>query len=242
MTHKTRGYKRETPVNLLRDYKLFAISCEGGVREPNYFKLFTHMSGKIAVDIIEDIVSDFEMRSKHENKSAPKWVLDRAIRYIEKEGLLDEDDLWFVMDTDRWSEEQLREIAMYCEENPNWNIVLSNPCFEVWLYFHKKTKIVNTGLKCAHDYKSEISTFDKGGYHPFRFIPFIEDAIKNAKAADTNSAHYFPNEKETKVYKLGEALIEVIGKNDFDKFIKAKLPELKKAELEKARVSKRKKA
>jgi len=29
---------------------------------------------------------------KYETKSAPKWLLDRAVKYIEKEGLIDEDD------------------------------------------------------------------------------------------------------------------------------------------------------
>jgi hypothetical protein len=36
MMRKKRGYKRE--VELVRDYKLFAIACEGGKREPDYFK------------------------------------------------------------------------------------------------------------------------------------------------------------------------------------------------------------
>lgn len=113
--HKKRGYKRETPVELVRDYKLFAIACEGSKREPEYFRVLRYISKKIAVDIIEDIVSDEEALSINPNKSAPKWVLDRAVKYIEKEGLNDDDDLWFVMDIDRWSEEQLREVASYCD-------------------------------------------------------------------------------------------------------------------------------
>jgi len=42
------------------------------------------------------------------------------VKYVEKEGLTDEDDLWFVMDKDRWSDEQLRKIAEYCDHYPNW--------------------------------------------------------------------------------------------------------------------------
>src|ERR1700748_2604146 len=133
--HKKRGYKRETPIELVRDYKLFAIACEGGKREPEYFKVFRFLSKKIAVDVIEEIVNEDEALSINPNKSAPKWVLNRALRYIEKEGLSDEDELWFVMDVDRWKVDQLREIANYCDQYSNWHIVLSNPCFEVWLYF-----------------------------------------------------------------------------------------------------------
>jgi len=231
MMRKKRGYKRE--VGLVRDYKLFAIACEGGKREPEYFKIFRLMSNRIAVDVLGDYATDGEVSTGYSNKSAPKWVLDRALKYIEKEGLNDEDDLWFVMDVDRWSVEQLRQIADYCEQYPNWHIVLSNPCFEVWLYFHKKSNINISPSNSCNDFKSEISTFEKGGYHQLKFIPSINDAINYAKAADSDKNYFLPNIKVSKVYQLGEALIKVIGKNGFDQFIKNKLPDLIALEVEK---------
>ena len=224
--HKTRGYKRETPTELVRDYKLFAIVCEGSKREPFYFNVFRYFSSKIAVDVIEEIVSDEEIRAVQSKKSSPKWLLDRALIYIEKEGLNNEDDLWFVMDIDKWQVEQLRDIALHCEENPNWHIVLSNPCFEVWLYFHKKADLSKSTSKSSQEFKTEIATLEKGGYHPYTFIPQLPEAIKNAKAMDTNPEHFMPDFKETKVYQLGEAFMHVIGKNDFDKFITNTLPKL----------------
>jgi hypothetical protein len=224
--HKKRGYKRETPLELVRDYKLFAIACEGSKREPEYFKVLRYLSKKIAVDIIEEIVSEEEALSINPNKSAPKWVLDRAVRYIEKEGLNDEDDLWFVMDIDRWSEEQLREIGSYCEKYPNWHIVLSNPCFEVWLYFHKKSDISLSKSVSSGDFKTEISTLEKGGYHPYKFLPHLDDAITNARDNDSDKNHFIPKLKETKVYLLGEAILQVVGKNDFENFINSTLPKL----------------
>ena len=216
---KKRGYQRDTPPDLVRDYKLFAIACEGGKREPAYFGLFEYMSRKVTVDIIEDKVSDKELAQKHETKSAPKWVLDRAVKYVEKEGLTNEDDLWFVMDKDRWTDEQLRRIAEYCAEYPNWHIVISNPCFEVWLYFHKKPQIPDADMTCK-TLKKEVAQLEKGGYSPEKFIPHLFDAISNAENADSDKAHFLPNPGETKVYQLGKALIEVIGKNDFEAFLK----------------------
>jgi hypothetical protein len=239
MMRKKRGYKRE--MELVRDYKLFAIACEGGKREPEYFKVFRFVSNRIAVDVIEDVVSDEEILNVNPNKSAPKWVLDRAIKYIEKEGLSDEDDLWFVMDIDRWSDDQLREVATYCEKFPNWHVVLSNPCFEVWLYFHKKANISKSLSKSCNDFKKEISLFEKGGYHPLKFIPNFLDAINNAKAADNDKLHFLPDIKVSKVYELGETMIKVIGKKGFDDFITQKIPMLIKQEIEKSKKSKRSK-
>jgi hypothetical protein len=224
MMRKKRGYQRETPVELVRDYRLFAIACEGSKREPEYFKAFRFLSPKIAVDIIEEIVSNEEAISINPNKSAPKWVLNRAVKYIEKEGLSDEDQLWFVMDVDRWDEQQLREIANYCEPHSNWHIILSNPCFEVWLYFHKKNNILKSKSISCSDFKTEISKFDKGGYHPFNFIPFLTSAINNAKNADSDKNHFFPAPKETKVYKLCEALINIVSINDIEEFTKKHCP------------------
>lgn len=220
---KKRGYKRDIPKRLLRDYKLFAIACEGGKREPEYFSLFEEMSERIKVDIIEDKENE---KGSNKTKSAPKWVLDRAVKYIEKEGLIDEDDLWFVMDTDRWKKEQLHNIAAYCQEKKNWHIILSNPCFEVWLYLHKKSVIPDDEKASCKKLKTAISHLDEKGYHPFTFIPSLSVAIQNAQNIDRNPNHFMPEIGTTKVYLLGEALIQTIGLNDFESFVKNQLPKL----------------
>ncbi len=216
---KKRGYKREESVKLKRDYKLFAIACEGGKREPEYFQDFEFLSDRISIDIIEDIVSDDEMKTKYETKSAPKWVLDRAIKYIEKEGLIDEDELWFVLDIDRWDFAQIREIASLCENNSNWNIALSNPCFEVWLFFHKKEDIPSHLVKNCKKIKTELSKLTKTGYSKEEYIIDFEIAIKNSKNKDSNKNHFFPNRGESKVYLLAESLKNKIGILGFKKYI-----------------------
>lgn len=217
---KKRGYKRE--VSLERDYKLFAIVCEGSKREPEYFKLFRFASKRIAVDIIEEKISDEQVYADVKNKSAPKWLLDRAVKYIEKEGLNDDDDLWFVMDVDRWKTDQIREIAEYCEKYPNWHIVLSNPCFEVWLYLHKR-KTLSRSNTCS-EFKGELASFNKTGYNPHTYIPDIINAIKNSKSINKDD-YFLPKKNKTNVHKLAESLLNVIGKKKFDNFISIVLPE-----------------
>lgn len=233
MGYKKRGYNRDTPIDLVRYYKLFAIACEGGKREPAYFNIFQYMSSKIKVDVIENYVNDEELLNKHENKSAPKWVLDKAIKYIEKNDLKDEDDLWFVIDKDRWSDEQIRELATYCDKYKNWHLVISNPCFEVWLYLHMKNDINTSSSKSCNDFKNEISKFVSGGYHPYKFIPNIKTAIKNAKTSDKNLKHFLPDLKQTRVHQLGEALLNKVSANEFDHFINITLKSLINIEVEK---------
>jgi hypothetical protein len=214
---KKRGYKR-THSGLKRDYRLFAIACEGGKREADYFQLLESLSQRITIDIIEDKVPDAEMRTKYETKSAPKRLLDRAVKYIEKEGLIDEDELWFVMDIDKWEINQIREIAELCEMNPNWHIAISNPCFEIWLYFHMVSTIPDEVKENCKKAKNKLATLTDNGYNKNEYIIKIADAIKNSKNVDNNK-HFLPNNGETKVYLLAESLINYVGVNDFNRFI-----------------------
>lgn len=225
-SRKKRGYSRDLPQELVRDYRLFAIACEGGKREPEYFKLFEHFSSRVKVDVIEKKVLDEELFHKHETKSSPKWVLDRAIHYVDQEGLIDEDELWFVMDIDKWELEQLHEIIQYCNEKENWNVVLSNPCFEVWLYLHKKVSFKSTGAKICNDFKKEISEFDKGGYNPLNFISEILTACEHAKGLDSDSKNPLPKLLETKVYLLAESIFKFVANKEFEDFLNVKLPKL----------------
>lgn len=235
---KKRGYIRETPQHLVRDYRLFAIACEGEKREPMYFSMFQNMSPRITVDIIGEIVSIEEMNEHHQQRSSPEWVLDRAIKYVEKEGLADDDELWFIMDIDKWSVEQIRAIATYCDEKTNWHIALSNPCFEVWLYFHKKSDISLSVSTTCNEFKNEISKFDSGGYNAIRWIKNLFTAIENARNADSDPGHFIPNLRETKVYQLCETLINLVGRNSFNEFIDKRLIELEKFEKEKIKLKK----
>ena len=138
-------------------------------------------------------------------------------------------------DKDRWSVEQLKELADYCADNANWNIAISNPCFEVWLYLHKKANFDASNATTCQEFKQEISTLDYGGYHALKFIRFIKDAIHNAALLDRNQDYFLPAEKTTKVYQLANAILNEVSINDFNTFIETKLPRL----IERSNLNKR---
>lgn len=219
---KPRGYDKEATVKKTRDYRLFAIASEGSVREPEYFGPFANSIDRIKVDIIED---------KHNDQnSAPKKLLERALEYIKDVDLSleeGEDTLWFVVDVDRWPREQLEELNDFCKGLKNANIVVSNPCFEVWLLFHKRKDISELDCSSSEKTKQALHGIEKGGYFYLNYLPLMEQAVKNAKSKDSNKEHYMPNPKETKVYLLGEALLTKVGKPRFNKFIEEYLPTLK---------------
>ena len=223
---KKRSLQRDKPIELLRDSKLFAIACEGGEREPNYFSLLEDKktSSRIKLHIIKD---EENTNEKYETKSAPKWVLERALKYFEKYGLKDKDELWFVMDIDKWEVSQLKEIHNHCKNKPNWHIILSNPCFEVWLYLHQQTNILNSDQTTCKLLKKQLSELNNNeAYNCEKYMYYFLDAIKNAKKLDKNPTNFFPEKATTKVYQLAEAVMKIVGDTNFKIFLEQFKPKI----------------
>lgn len=228
MGFKVRGYTREVTQEKVRDYSLFAIACEGSVTEPGYFRPFDGIK-RIKVDIIESEADDCQQDN---GSSSPSKVLERVKAYINENQLSPEhgDSLWCVIDVDRWPMEQIEELHAFCEQQDNWHLVISNPCIEIWLLYHTRESLKGLRIKTSKDAKRVLDKIAK--YYYFKYLPLMPDAIRNAKNADSNPEGYMPKLLETKVYQLGEALYERIGKPSFDEFV-ALLPKIEKELLAK---------
>ncbi|MDM1408699.1 RloB family protein [Myroides sp. DF42-4-2] len=240
MSRKQRGYSRDLPDELLKDYRLFAIACEGGKREPDYFKILQHLSNRIKIDVIDEKVSEEGLEEILGTKSSPKWVLERARTYLEEEKFGKDDFLWFVIDIDRWKMKDIIEIFNFCKTKGQWNLVLSNPCFESWLYLHKSDNIEKLKNKTCKDLKAEIDSLEKGGYNPLTFLPNIKDAAYNARKLDNDINQFLPDKYNSKIYLLIEAVLDFCSVQEFDYFIEYTIPNLLIAE-NKSRHEKRKK-
>ena len=217
MGFKVRGYTRDVPQEKVRDYSLFAIACEGTEREPDYFRLFDGID-RIKVDIIED-----------GEGSAPTKVLARVAKYISENQLNEDygDTLWCVIDKDKWPQDQIEELRAFCNQKGNWHLVISNPSIEIWLLYHKLADLTGLNITTAQDAKRALDSLEKGGYYYIKYLPLLLKAIENASHADTSPDSYMPELLQTKVYKLGKALYDRMGKVRFDKFV-ASLPLIEK--------------
>lgn len=185
MGFKLRGYTREVPQEKVRDYSLFAIATEGTEREPDYFKLFDGID-RIKVDIIEPEVSDGQDESEKRKASSPSKVLEKVKAYISENQLSAEegDSLWCVIDVDRWPQEQIEELYMFCAQKSNWHLVISNPCIEIWLLYHKLCDLSKLGILTAKDAKQAL--YERMGKVRFdKFVaslPSIEkDILRHTK-------------------------------------------------------------
>lgn len=199
-----RSYKKGVP---FRDSRLFVIACEGAVREKVYFERLHPKSPRLRFEVI----SPTNEEGDDAGKSSPKWVLDRVVKFVEKEGvnIKEGDCLWFVLDVDCWRK-ALHDIQIECEKQ-GWQMALSNPCFEVWLWLHLKG-IEDAKADTCQEFKSEIHQNYEGGYKVEIFTKpeLYEIARVRAKTIDTASG-FMPEPKSTKVYLLFDDLFDILN-------------------------------
>lgn len=175
------------------DARLFIIATEGRKTEKQYFSMFGNRRCQVKVITNED------------NKSAPAHILEQLKRFKKEFQLKEDDELWLMVDVDRWGDKNLADVTSKAEQR-KFQLAVSNPCFEVWLYLHHGD-LDHQPIK-AKDMKQKLKKL-LGGYNssnldPIKFEKHIENAITKAKALDTNPEERWPSKTGTHVYKVVE--------------------------------------
>ena len=114
-----------------RDARLIVIASEGKDTERIYFKALAkeYSNPRVHVHILERSVDE-------QNNSSPEHVLKQLNDYKSQYELEADDELWLVVDKDRWTEAMLSRVATECSQEVAMHMALSNPCFELWLLLH----------------------------------------------------------------------------------------------------------
>jgi hypothetical protein len=116
----------------LRDTRLVVIATEGRFTEAKYFSLFRDTRVQVRV-----------LPTGEDNRSSPEQVLERLREYRDNYELGGDDELWLMVDVDRWGDAKLRRVAKQAKDC-RFGLAVSNPCFEVWLLFHHVDQIQET--------------------------------------------------------------------------------------------------
>jgi len=190
-----------------RDARIFVIATEGAVTEPAYFR------GLQEREVIDRARVHIEVIAtpREEGSSAPKHVLGRlasfASRYRLLEGL---DELWLVLDVDRWPAQQLSEVAQEATQR-HYDLAVSNPCFELWLLLHVADAPagVHSSAACEVELHRVLGTYNKArpDLATFARRSAVEAAITRARALDPDDASRWPHETGSHVYRLAARLL-----------------------------------
>jgi hypothetical protein len=212
---RTRLLNRRVNV---RDASLFVIATEGSETERRYFDGFE--SSRVHVETLPTGL---------EGSSSPDAVLERLEEFRDRYDLGGTDQLWLVVDVDRWGDRKLRDVCR--DARGRFATAVSNPCFELWLYLHffdaadlsgpewdalvpasggNRSRAMERRLR-ARLLEREGAGYDKATLTFARFRTGIGDAIARARALDTDPAARWPQAfPGTHVYRLAEELAALL--------------------------------
>ena len=196
-SRRTRPLDRTIPYQ--RDTRLVVIATEGQYAEPQYFNIFRRVSSRVQVKILETT----------DGKSSPAHVLARLKKYRIRENLRPDDELWLVVDKDRWTDAQLDQVAAEAHRL-RFGLAVSRPCFEVWLYLHHADAPTQMAEMAGHLVKDALRTmlgsYNEQNLQIDRFRPLVDDATRRARALDLNPGERWPNTLGSRVYRVVETI------------------------------------
>ena len=202
-----------------RDARLIVIASEGKDTERIYFKALAkeYTNPRVHVHILERSVDE-------QNNSSPEHVLKQLNDYKSQYELEADDELWLVLDKDRWTEAMLSRVATECSQEVAMHMALSNPCFELWLLLHiedatsltpeeqmqwmeNRRKSKNAAPFLKVQLRQKMGSYHESSYDALSLIVQVEAAIERARALDKNPNDRWPQTLGTRVYLLAESVM-----------------------------------
>ena len=202
-----------------RDARLIVIASEGKDTERIYFKALAkeYSNPRVHVHILERNVDE-------QNNSSPEHVLKQLNDYKSQYELEADDELWLVVDKDRWTEAMLSRVATECSQEVAMHMALSNPCFELWLLLHiedvalltpeeqkqwmenrKKSKNTDPYLKAR--LRKKMGSYHESSYDAQALMVHVENTIERARTLDKNPNDRWPQTLGTRVYLLAKSVM-----------------------------------
>lgn len=216
---RNKKYQRQAPT---REAKKVYIFCEGD-REVSYFNYFTGISSNINIIPI----------GNEDGKSDPLKLKEQAEKHFQGTSLNADyrDEVWFVIDTDRWNEnDKITQLKTFCAQNKtnnnSWEVTQSNPSFEVWLYYHFiEEKPNEEDVKACTTFKAFLNNKVKGGFDarkaPIHIKTAIENSLKHYDKDDKGQPILYTTEVHNlanSIYPfLKDTISEIVKNSDFYK-------------------------
>jgi hypothetical protein len=210
-----RVYRPRNRLHGVRNPKLIIIATEGIKTEPRYFTALalSYASSRTHVQVLERL----------ESASDPQRVLNQLREFKREFRLNPNDELWLVIDLDRWAPQMLSDVSSQAVKI-RVSLAVSNPCFEIWLLLHHRAfsyydpSVLNEFRENDKDGTSRsrlereliaiLGEFNKANLNTDNYIPYIDKAIQNAELSDTNPDERWPQEIGTHVYRLAKHIAE----------------------------------
>ncbi len=191
---------------------LFVIYSGGTEREKDYFSLINKNTE--IFPFIRIVFHDNPNFEKGGKPSIIEFAVEKTKEYQESASEENTDHYFLITDVDHF-EHFLPEMQQKCNAN-NIELIISNSCFEVWLYYAEKSerpvdfKVPQDKLKISSSFKNWVSNQIKGGLKPTKAIFKIEQNITNAKKNYTEE-NGLPTLFSTQMFQLAEQMLPFVS-------------------------------
>ena len=201
-----KNYKKED--GTLQPKSFFVIVSGGEVRERNYFQIISNQDnfGRIKIEFVAD--------PKQLNPDGLLEIAKYKQEHYKTSQESTPDRIFIVSDIDHFYNDLVR-ISPECEKN-NIPLIISNPCFEIWLYYGKNADkpadfiIPEDHLKISKSFKPYLGKKIKGGVNPKTDIFDVSVAIQNAKKNYEKDENGIPKLFSTNMFVLAEEFLPLI--------------------------------
>ena len=200
------------------DSRLIIIAAEGEFTEKIYFEALRKHARNSRVHI-----KILERDEENRHNSSPEYVLGQLTQYKLENPIEQDDELWLVIDKDKWTAKSIRAVAQRCAQDSSYHLALSNPCFELWLILHiidaslesdeEKVKMLKNRKekKNADPYlkrklRALLGSYSESNYDADQLVVQIAEAITRAETLDKNKKARWPQGLGTHVYKLAKSI------------------------------------
>lgn len=204
---------------------LFIISG-GDTREKNYFNfLRKERARRIRIAFRskkgQGLTPDQMYEIAQDTIDNHKFILENGDSYTFEEG----DTLYMIQDMDEFRADILK-LTHDPYENSIIKWVVSNPCFEIWLFYHYQDdlKLLESGIALSEKEKSQwlkriLPTIIKGGICPEKDLVNAPTAIKNSKIHYHTDSDGLPGLYSTDMHELAQLILDLMGE-EFDQILR----------------------
>ena len=151
------------------------------------------------------------------------------------------DKIYLVQDVDHFGKE-LKTFYLRDKAQSLYQWIISNPCLEIWLYYHyyKDTTLIS---ECKSEdrtsksgwLKKKVGSIVSGGVNPTKVINKTQCAIDNARLHIAFDEDGFPELFMTEMYIVAEHIVSIMGRDELKEII---LQREKEARLKKEKYMK----
>ena len=188
--------------NVLLPVAFIVVFSNGEVREKRYFQWMMHHCERLKLEFFYNPISPDDLLVDVKAKKA---------EYDKTAGAETPDAYYTVTDVGHFYNDILRSKDGY--EKEGINLIVSNPCFEVWLYYSKREDRFE-GFEAPED-KQKLSQAVKrflndaipGGVNPLKAVFDIKENIANARKNYGEDEHGIPVQFATNMFLLAEDVL-----------------------------------